>query len=255
MAAQVDDFLNGLRSQLQNVLQNADAERGEDSILEQLERILAGRVTSPLDPKEWAECVMEANRRIEAEEPPGYIDADKNGSDLPEGGAGDYLVWYQATRYAQQQECDLLIVTRDEKEDWWWRQQSDFIGPRPELTLEYYKLTGRRLFLMRPADLLGRASALGIQVNQASPADAGRVAEIDRYPYIEEDTGRRYRRFDLTSVGSRYPSLSFEWHGRRLPEGRHWRYSNEKIDQMYDEGRIEFLKDGNPVGKRYLDET
>lgn len=70
-------------------------------------------------------------------------------------------------------------MTRDQKEDWWWRQQSDFIGPRPELTQEYHELTGRRLFLLRPADLLTRASVLEVEVDQASPADAGRVADIE----------------------------------------------------------------------------
>ncbi|MFR9779033.1 PIN-like domain-containing protein, partial [Micromonospora sp. MS34] len=83
------------------------------------------------------------------------------------------------TRYAKEQGRDLLIVTRDEKDDWWWRQQADFVGPRPELTLEYHELTGRRLFLMRPADLLARASVLEVEVDQASSVDAGRVADID----------------------------------------------------------------------------
>jgi hypothetical protein len=53
----------------------------------------------------------------------------------------------------KEQARDLLIATRDEEEDWWWRQQSDFIGLRPELTLEYHELARRRLFLfpMSPA--------------------------------------------------------------------------------------------------------
>jgi hypothetical protein len=179
LTARVDGFLNALRGDLQQVLQDVDAERGGDPILAQLQEILDGRVTSPLSEDEWADCVAEANRRIEAEQPPGYLDADKLDRGLPEGGAGDYLVWYQATRYAKEQARDLLIVTRDQKEDWWWRQQSDFIGPRPELTLEYYELTGRRLFLMRPADLLARASVLEVEVDQASSVDAGRVADIE----------------------------------------------------------------------------
>ncbi len=179
LTARVDGFVDNLKDELQRVLEGADAERGADPILTQLEEILEGRVTSPLDHEEWSGCVAEANRRIEAEEPPGYMDADKQDNDLPEGGAGDYLVWYQATRYAKEQARDLLIVTRDQKEDWWWRQQSDFIGPRPELTQEYHELTGRRLFLLRPADLLTRASVLEVEVDQASPADAGRVADIE----------------------------------------------------------------------------
>jgi hypothetical protein len=177
LCVRVDDFFETLIGDLQQVLEDADAERGGDPILEQLEELLAGRVTSPLDHEEWTQCVAEANRRIEAEEPPGYEDADKQDSDSPDGGAGDYLVWYQATRYAKEKTQDLLIVTRDQKDDWWWRQQSDFIGPRPELTLEYHSLTGRRLFLMRPADLLARASVLEVEVDQASSADAGRVAD------------------------------------------------------------------------------
>ncbi len=185
LTARVDDFLDALKGELQQVLQDADAERAGDPILEQLEELLAGRVTSPLDHDEWTECVAEANRRIEAEEPPGYRDAEKQESDSPEGGAGDYLVWYQATRHGMQQARDLIIVTRDEKEDWWWRQQSDFIGPRPELTLEYHELTGRRLFLMRPADLLARASVLEVEVDQASPVDAERVADTEGEPIPE----------------------------------------------------------------------
>jgi hypothetical protein len=177
--ARVEVFLAGLKDELQKVLPDPSAGGGGDPILEQLDEILAGRVTSSLPPEEWDECVAEASRRIEAEEPPGYMDAGKQDADLPEGGAGDYLVWYEATRYAKEQDRDLLIVTRDQKQDWWWRQQTDFIGPRPELTLEYHRLTGRRLFLMRPADLLARASVLNVQVDQASSADAVRVALIE----------------------------------------------------------------------------
>jgi hypothetical protein len=161
------------------LLQEAASERAGDHILVQLEGLLAGKVTEPLDETEWAECVAEANRRIEAEEPPGFKDADKVDGDSPEGAAGDYLVWYQATRHAREKNLDLLIVTRDEKEDWWWRQQAAFLGPRPELTLEFRRLAGRRLFLMRPVELLARASVLQVNVDQASTADAGRVAQTE----------------------------------------------------------------------------
>lgn len=69
LVARVDDFLQALNDELQSVSQDAGAERGGDPILEQLQEILAGRVTLPLDPEVWTECVAEANRRIEAEEP------------------------------------------------------------------------------------------------------------------------------------------------------------------------------------------
>jgi hypothetical protein len=190
LIARASDFLGELKDELENLTQDASAEGAGDPILGQLEEILAGRVTSPLAREEWDECIAEANRRIEAEEPPGYLDADKQDSDLPEGGAGDYLVWYEATRYAKEQDRDLLIVTRDQKQDWWWRRKADFIGPRPELTLEYHLLTGRRLFLMRPTDLLKRASVLDVEVDQASSADAERIALIEAAPPRLGDVAR-----------------------------------------------------------------
>ena len=176
-------FAEELRDELAAVHQTAGGRVGEeDPILAQLERLLDGRVTTALAEEDWKSCVAEGHRRVEAEEPPGYKDAAKQEGDVPEGAAGDYLVWYQATRHAEQRGCDLLIVTADEKEDWWWRQQAALLGPRPELTLEYHKLTGRRLFLLRPQDLLARAGALDVEVDQQSLADADRRSEEDDAP-------------------------------------------------------------------------
>jgi hypothetical protein len=174
----VTGFAEDLREELAAVHERADARAGdEDPILAQLERLLDGRVTSALADDQWKECVAEGHRRVEAEEPPGYRDAAKQESDVAEGAAGDYLVWYQATRHAAERGCDLIIVTADEKEDWWWRQQAALLGPRPELTLEYQKLSGRRLFLLRPPELLARAAALDVEVDQQSLADADRHSE------------------------------------------------------------------------------
>ena len=177
------NFAEDLRDELAAVHERADARAGdEDPILVQLERLLDGRVTTALADDQWNECVAEGHRRVEAEEPPGYRDAAKREGDVPEGAAGDYLVWYQATRHAAERGCDLIIVTADEKEDWWWRRQAALLGPRPELTLEYHKLCGRRLFLLRPSDLLARAAALDVEVDQRSLADADRRSEEDDAP-------------------------------------------------------------------------
>jgi hypothetical protein len=232
LVTRVDDFLGELKGELESVSQDASAEGGGDPILEQLEEILAGRVTSSLSPEKWAECVAEAKRRIEAAEPPGFMDADKQNNDLPESGAGDYLVWYEATRYAQEQDRDLLIVTRDQKQDWWWRQKADFIGPRPELTLEYYQLTGRRLFLMRPADLLARASVLDVEVDQGSSADAGRVALIGTVTPTPGDVAQ-WMRDELDRTGSlRQAYAAAEIESEFGPE---FIYENENGNPAIDE--------------------
>jgi DNA modification methylase len=79
-------------------------------------------------------------------------------------------------------------------------------------------------------------------------------ASVDKnYTHVEEGTGRRYRRGDLTAAKPG-GDVDFEWHGVRPYHGRHWAYSRENLDRMYAEGRIEFRSTGMPVYKRYLDE-
>lgn len=79
-------------------------------------------------------------------------------------------------------------------------------------------------------------------------------ASIDKnYTHVEEGTGRRYRRGDLTAAKPG-GDVDFQWHGVRPYKGRHWAYSKERLEQMYAEGRIEFRRTGMPVYKRYLDE-
>ena len=75
----------------------------------------------------------------------------------------------------------------------------------------------------------------------------------ENYRYIETETGRRYRRGDLTAAKPG-GDVSYEWHGAKPYKGRYWAYSRENMDRMLAEGRIEFRKTGMPVFKRYLDE-
>ncbi|MEV0677597.1 PIN-like domain-containing protein [Actinosynnema sp. NPDC050436] len=148
----------------------------DDPVLHELEHLLAGKVGARPDEAEWQLAAAEGNRRVANGEPPGYLDAKKAGSDLPEEAAGDYLVWSQSILEAARREADLLIVTGDEKEDWWWRHRSEFLGPRTELADEFTALGGRRLFLLRPVDLLKRADALAFEVRSGSVDDADRVS-------------------------------------------------------------------------------
>lgn len=49
------------------------------------------------------------------------------------------------------------------------------------------------------------------------------------------------------------PSLKFKWMDVEPPEGYSWRFSEEKLKKLYDEGLIYFSKNGNPRQKYYLD--
>jgi hypothetical protein len=174
----VDDMHERLETAIQAHAPNASlltSSYQEEPVLQRLKDLLAGKVGSALDDADWQAAVKEGNERATRQEPPGYLDAEKANSDLPEGAAGDYLVWHQALRESTKRDLDLLLITGDEKEDWWWRYRSDLLGPRAELTTELRQANGRRLFLMRPIDLLKRAATLKVKVRDESVTDVDRV--------------------------------------------------------------------------------
>lgn len=73
------------------------------------------------------------------------------------------------------------------------------------------------------------------------------------YSLIEEQTGRRYGSFDFTQSGQG-PARNFDGEIKEPPAGKHWIWSQEKIDEGMKKGLIIFTKSGLPRVKRYLDE-
>ena len=72
------------------------------------------------------------------------------------------------------------------------------------------------------------------------------------YRHIEEGTGRRYRLSDATGPGG---ASKGNPHYEFLGVTRYWRFSKEKMEQLYKQGRIVQTKPGTvPQQKRYLDE-
>lgn len=74
------------------------------------------------------------------------------------------------------------------------------------------------------------------------------------YRNIDEETGRRYNKADLTAAKPG-GDTSYEWNGRRPPKGRYWAYSRARMAEMEAEGRLVYSKTGMPYMKRYLDES
>ncbi|MBN2455818.1 MAG: restriction endonuclease [Sedimentisphaerales bacterium] len=75
------------------------------------------------------------------------------------------------------------------------------------------------------------------------------------YRYIENGTGRRYARRDLTASMSRASSGQlYEWKGIRPPETRCWAYTKDNMEEFEKAGRIVYSKKGYPRLKVYLDE-
>lgn len=74
------------------------------------------------------------------------------------------------------------------------------------------------------------------------------------YSSIEPETGRRYQLADLTQSGQGLPR---RFGDKELdpPSGKHWIWSQERIDKAIDKGLIIFTSSGTPRVKRYLDES
>lgn len=75
----------------------------------------------------------------------------------------------------------------------------------------------------------------------------------ERYKYKDEKTGRLYWRNTMTAAGPG-PARSFRGVIMEPPTGTHWRFSQEEINRMENEGRIYYSPSGMPYVKSYLDE-
>jgi adenine specific DNA methylase Mod len=76
------------------------------------------------------------------------------------------------------------------------------------------------------------------------------------YRYVEDGTNRRYRLDNLTAPMSRASAGQiYEWKGIRPPQTRCWVYNQEKMQELEQQGRIIYSKNGFPNYKRYLDEN
>jgi adenine-specific DNA-methyltransferase len=72
------------------------------------------------------------------------------------------------------------------------------------------------------------------------------------YRHVEEGTGRRYNKADITGPGGAIKGNPvYEWKGVT----RAWRYSKESMERLEGQGRIVYTKSGMPYQKRYLDES
>ena len=150
--------------------------------------LLDGRVTAALPDEQWKECVAEGHRRVEAEEPPGYKDAGKQEGDTPEGAAGDYLVWYQATRHAAERGCDLIVVTVDERR-LVVATTGGATGYLPRADLRIPQADWASAVPNASAGFPAHAAVLDVEVDQQSLADADRPERGGRRP-AAVDSGR-----------------------------------------------------------------
>jgi adenine-specific DNA-methyltransferase len=75
------------------------------------------------------------------------------------------------------------------------------------------------------------------------------------YTYVEEETGRRYKKVPVHAPGIRNGETGKSWKGMMPPPGKHWQYTPKTLDEMDARGDIYWSPNGNPRRKIYLDNT
>ncbi len=75
------------------------------------------------------------------------------------------------------------------------------------------------------------------------------------YPYIDEKTGRRYKKVPIHAPGVRAGETGQPWRGIMPPPGKHWQYTPRKLDELDERGEIYWSPTGNPRKKVFLDNS
>ena len=76
---------------------------------------------------------------------------------------------------------------------------------------------------------------------------------VEEYPYIDEKTGRRYKKVPVHAPGVRNGETGKAWRGKLPPTGKHWQYTPERLDQLDAAGEIYWSPTGNPRRKVFCE--
>jgi adenine-specific DNA-methyltransferase len=81
------------------------------------------------------------------------------------------------------------------------------------------------------------------------------VTAKKEYQYIEEETGRLYKKVPVHAPGVRKGETGKPWRGMLPPPGKHWQYTPKLLDEMDARGEIYWSPTGNPRRKVYFDNS
>ena len=88
------------------------------------------------------------------------------------------------------------------------------------------------------------------------PYDPWQIEKLnEEYPCIDEKSGKRYKKVPLHAPGIRNGETGKEWRGKLPPEGKHWQYTPEKLDELDASGEIYWSPTGNPRRKIFSDSS
>jgi hypothetical protein len=128
---------------------------------------LFSNIGKPFSESEQKNLINEYNNTPTA---PGHKDRKKKNSNAH----GDYFIWKQIIKEAQESSKDIIFVTNDVKEDWFSNKELHI--PRQELLEEFFTETNRRIIIISLTSFLEECSAY---VN-------GDISELIAYSKIQD---------------------------------------------------------------------
>ena len=76
---------------------------------------------------------------------------------------------------------------------------------------------------------------------------------LEEYSYIDEASGRRYKKVPIHAPGTRNGATGQLWRGKSPPKGKHWQFTPDKLDAFDAAGEIYWSPNGNPRRKVFFD--
>ncbi len=127
--------------------------RKHDDIMDNITSLLEVKIGPSYSLEKLDEIYDEGKIRYKHKIPPGYKDAEKEGTKK----YGDLVMWYQIIDKAEKDQKPIILITEETKEDWWQLYKSETIGPHPKLTEEIRDKAGVSFYMYRVDPFVRRA--------------------------------------------------------------------------------------------------
>ncbi len=123
----------------------------QDDIMVRINKLLDENIGAEPTDAELSTLVVDGEKRVKSETPPGYGDYDKKKKDNPHNPyapIGDYIIWDAMKKKAAADKKPVIFICDDEeKGDWILKQSGQTIGPFPALLKEFKTETGQEFHI------------------------------------------------------------------------------------------------------------
>lgn len=119
--------------------------------------------------------------------PPGYMDLDKSTENKGNfekdeyGKYNDYFIWKQIINFAKDEKTNIIFVTDDAKEDWFRKNRGKTLGPREELLNEFYKETGKMIYIYNTQSFLREINNNGDELSEEMLNEIAEITVFSDY--------------------------------------------------------------------------